>query len=67
MEIRKINSNTPSFTNSGKIGLGLKTASKICSIQEGGAGLSHIKFIQDCATCLLPKVVFHSWNLLSLF
>lgn len=58
MEIRKINSNTPSFTNSGKIGLGLKTASKICSIQEGGAGLSHIKFIQDCATCLLPKVVF---------
>lgn len=58
MEIRKINNTTPAFTNSGKIGLGLRTASKVCAIQEGGAGLSHIKFIQDCATCLLPKVVF---------
>ena len=36
----------------------MRTASKICSIQEGGAGLSNIRFIQDSATGLLPKAVF---------
>ena len=56
MEIRKINSNTPSFTNSGKIGLGLKTASKICSIQEGGAGLSHIK---SARIMIIPLLWIH--------
>lgn len=45
------------FTNS-NIGLGLKTAAKIVSIQEGGAGLSNIRFIQDTATGLIPKAVF---------
>lgn len=52
------NVNNISFTNSCNIGLGLRTASKICSIQEGGAGLSNIRFIQDSATGLLPKAVF---------
>ncbi len=45
------------FTNS-NIGLGLKTAAKIVSIQEGGAGLSNIRFIQDTSTGLIPKAVF---------
>lgn len=45
------------FTNS-NIGLGLKAVSKIVSIQEGGAGLSNIRFIQDTATGLVPKAVF---------
>ncbi len=45
------------FTNS-NIGLGLKAASKIVAIQEGGAGLSNIRFIQDTATGLVPKAVF---------
>ena len=40
------------------IGLGLQAARKIISIQEGGAGLSHMRFVQDTATCLLPKAVF---------
>jgi len=40
------------------IGLGLKVASKIVGLQEGGAGLSHIKFIQDSATGLVPKALF---------
>jgi len=57
MEINKINSKT-TFTNAGTIGLRLKTASKICAIQEGGAGLSNIRFIQDSATGLIPKAVF---------
>lgn len=57
MEIKRINTNT-SFTNAGNIGLGLKAASKILSIQEGGAGLSNIRFIQDTATGLAPKAVF---------
>ena len=42
----------------GRYGLGLKTAAKIVSIQEGGAGLSNIRFIQDTATGLIPKAVF---------
>lgn len=40
------------------IGLGLKAASKIIALQEGGAGLSHMRFIQDSATGLLPKAIF---------
>jgi len=56
MEIKKIN-NTH-FSGAESIGLGLKTAGKICAIQEGGAGLSNIRFIQDSATGLLPKAVF---------
>ena len=36
--------------------IGLKTASKIISIQE--SGLSNIRFIQDTATGLVPKAVF---------
>lgn len=56
MEIKRINNNT-TFTNAGTIGLGLRAASKICSIQEGGAGLSNIRFIQDNATGLVPKAV----------
>ena len=52
------NVNNISFTNAGNIGLGLKAASKIISVQEGGAGLSNIRFIQDSATGLLPKAVF---------
>ena len=50
--------NNISFTNSGNIGLGLKAASKIIGVQEGGAGLSNIRFIQDSATGLIPKAVF---------
>lgn len=50
--------NNITFTNSGNIGLGLKVASKVCAISEGGAGLSHIRFIQDSATGLVPKAVF---------
>lgn len=57
MKTNKINNNI-SFTNSGNIGLGLRTASKIVSIKEGSAGLSNIKFIQDSATGLIPKAVF---------
>lgn len=56
MEIKRINNTT--FTNAGNIGTGLKIASKICAVQEGGAGLSNIRFIQDSATGLLPKMVF---------
>ena len=52
------NINNISFTNSGNIGIGLKAASKIIGIQEGGAGLSNIRFIQDSATGLVPKAVF---------
>lgn len=50
--------NNITFTNSGNIGLGLKIASKVCAVSEGGAGLSHIRFIQDSATGLVPKAVF---------
>lgn len=50
--------NNISFTNAGNIGTGLKVASKIIGIQEGGAGLSNIRFIQDSATGLVPKAVF---------
>lgn len=46
------------FTNSGNIGLGLRLAGKVCAVSEGGAGLSHIRFIQDSATGLVPKAVF---------
>lgn len=52
------NINNISFTNAGNIGPGLKAASKIIGIQEGGAGLSNIRFIQDSATGLIPKAVF---------
>lgn len=52
------NVNNISFTNAGNIGTGLKVASKIIGIQEGGAGLSNIRFIQDSATGLVPKAVF---------
>lgn len=52
------NVNNISFTNVGNIGTGLKVASKIIGIQEGGAGLSNIRFIQDSATGLVPKAVF---------
>lgn len=58
MKINNINNNKVTFTNSNSIGLGLKVASKIVSVQEGGAGLSNIRFIQDTATGLLPKAVF---------
>lgn len=57
MEIRKITTTT-TFTNSGSIGMGLRAASRICAIQEGGAGLSNIRFLQDSATGLVPKAVF---------
>lgn len=50
--------NNISFTNAGNIGTGLKVASKIIGIQEGSAGLSNIRFIQDSATGLVPKAVF---------
>lgn len=50
--------NNISFSNAGNIGTGLKVASKIIGIQEGGAGLSNIRFIQDSATGLVPKAVF---------
>ena len=50
--------NNIQFTNSGNIGIGLKAASKIIGVQEGGAGLSNIRFIQDSATGLIPKAVF---------
>lgn len=53
----KTNKANISFTNSGNIGIGLKAASKIISVQEGGAGLSNIRFIQDSATGLVPKAV----------
>lgn len=46
-----------SFTNA-NIGYGLKAMSKVLAVQEGGAGLSHIKFLQDSATGLIPKAVF---------
>lgn len=51
------NVNNVSFTNS-NIGLGLKAMSKVVAVQEGGAGLSNIRFIQDTATGLVPKAVF---------
>lgn len=57
MKINSVNNNI-SFTNSANIGLGLKAASSIIKVQEGGAGLSNIRFIQDSATGLLPKAVF---------
>lgn len=56
MKTNKVNN--ISFTNAGSIGIGLKVASKIIGIQEGGAGLSNIRFIQDSATGLVPKAVF---------
>lgn len=56
MKTNKVNN--ISFTNAGNIGTGLKVASKIIGIQEGGAGLSNIRFIQDSATGLVPKAVF---------
>ena len=40
------------------INLGLKVASKIISVQEGGSGLSHMRFVQDTGTGLLPKAIF---------
>lgn len=40
------------------IGLGLNIARKFISLQEGGAGLSHMRFIQDSVTGLLPKAIF---------
>ena len=52
------NVNNISFKNAGNIGTGLKVASKIIGIHEGGAGLSNIRFIQDSATGLVPKAVF---------
>ncbi len=58
MQINKVNNNKVTFTNADTIGLGLKAASKIVAIQEGGAGLSNIRFIQDSATGLIPKAVF---------
>lgn len=51
------NINNVTFTN-GNIGLGLKAMSKIVAVQEGGAGLSNIRFIQDSATGLVPKATF---------
>ncbi|MDR1168433.1 MAG: hypothetical protein LBK53_06060 [Heliobacteriaceae bacterium] len=55
MKTDKINNNKPFTAN---IGLGLQAASKIVAIQEGGAGLSNIRFIQDTATNLTPRVIF---------
>lgn len=40
------------------INIGLKAASRFISLQEGGAGLSHVRFIQDTATGLVPKAIF---------
>lgn len=57
MEKLQMKTDKITFTNS-NIGLGLKAAAKIVSIQEGGAGLSNIRFIQDTATGLIPKAVF---------
>ena len=57
MEKLQMKTDKITFTNS-NIGLGLKTAAKIVSIQEGGAGLSNIRFIQDTSTGLIPKAVF---------
>lgn len=56
MEIKRINNTN--FSGGDSIGPILKIAGKICSIQEGGAGLSNIRFIQDSATGLVPKAVF---------
>jgi len=52
------NINNISFTNSTGINPALRAASKIIAVQEGGAGLSNIRFIQDSATGLIPKAVF---------
>ncbi|MDR1327906.1 MAG: hypothetical protein LBJ74_05825 [Heliobacteriaceae bacterium] len=41
-----------------QINIGLQAVSKIVSIQEGGAGLSNIRFIQDTSTNLVPRAVF---------
>lgn len=57
MKTNKINNNTQFGTNT-SLGLGLKAASKVISIQEGGSGLSHVKFFQDTMTGLVPKAVF---------
>ena len=57
MKTNKINNNTQFGINT-SLGLGLKAASKVISIQEGGSGLSHVKFFQDTMTGLVPKAVF---------
>lgn len=49
--------NNTSFGAAG-LGMGLQAASKIVSVQEGGAGLSHVKFFQDTMTGLAPKAAF---------
>lgn len=36
----------------------MKPAAKFIAMQEGGSGISNIRFIQDTATNLLPKVIF---------
>lgn len=49
--------NNTAFGTAG-LGMGLQAASKIISVQEGGAGLSHVKFFQDTMTGLAPKAAF---------
>lgn len=56
--MRTENINSTKFTGVMPLGSGLNAASKIISIQEGGAGLSHVKFFQDTMTGLAPKAVF---------
>lgn len=36
----------------------MKPIAKFISMQEGGSGLSNVRFIQDTATNLLPKAIF---------
>lgn len=52
------NINNIQFNGAVNLSLGLNVASKIISVQEGGAGLSHVKFFQDTMTGLAPKAVF---------
>lgn len=47
-----------SFKNSTALGTGYSIAKKVIAVQEGGAGLSHVKFFQDTMTGLVPKAVF---------
>ena len=56
--MRTENINNTKFTGVMPLGSGLNAASKIIAIQEGGAGLSHVKFFQDTMTGLAPKAVF---------
>lgn len=58
IKMKTNNINNTSFGTGAGLGFGLKSAAKMISIQEGGAGLSHVKFFQDTMTGLVPKAVF---------